>query len=87
MALGEPSGPGTGERRPMRHQSIRVGQRLIRWDGIKGFCALNSNGTRIYGPRDAFRIEWDDGDSEYLTLETLDAEGIRRGKGLMPWAR
>ena len=76
-----------------RIPSIRVGQRLIAWDGTPGFVALNSHGKSVYGPGEAFRVEWLDTDmkavedSQYLTLEALEAEGIRRGKGLMPWAK
>lgn len=76
-----------------RSPSIRVGQRLIAWDGTPGFVAFNSQGKRCYGPGESFKIEWLDADrktiedSQYLTLEDLEAEGIRRGKGLMPWAK
>ncbi len=71
----------------MRPTIIRVGQRLIRWDGVKGFISLNSKGTRVHATGEAFLVEWADGESEYLTLEQFEEEGVRRGKGVMPWAR
>lgn len=71
----------------MKSPSIRVGQRLIRWDGARGFVALNSKGVRIHDAGTAFLVEWVDGESEYITLDQFEAEGIRRGKGMMPWAR
>lgn len=71
----------------MKHTTIRVGQRLIRWDGERGYVALNSKGVRVHGPGDSFLIEWEDGESEFLTLEQFATEGVRRGKGVMPWAR
>ena len=67
--------------------TIRVGQRLIRWDGMTGTVALNSHGTRVHGPGAVFLVEWADGDSEYLTLAQFEAEGVTRGKGVAPWAR
>jgi len=71
----------------MKSPTIRVGQRLIRWDGVRGSVALNSQGTRVHGPGDAFLVEWADGESEYLTLEQFEEEGVKRGRGVMPWAR
>jgi hypothetical protein len=71
---------------------IRVGQRLIRWDGSRGYVALNTAGRRVFGPGEAFLVEWLglDGtveDAEYLTLETFEQEGVTFGRGLMPWAK
>ena len=71
---------------------IRVGQRLIGWDGTHGYVALNSKGKSIYGPGEQFMVEWLglDGaveDSAYYTLENLEREGITFGRGVMPWAR
>jgi hypothetical protein len=72
---------------------IRVGQRLIRWDGTRGYVALNSQGTRVCGPGEPFLVEWLglDGhtaeDAASVTLEDLEREGIRFGKGVIPWAR
>jgi hypothetical protein len=76
----------------MQHTSIRVGQRLIRWDGTRGYVALNTAGRRVFGSGETFLVEWLglDGtveDSEYLTLESFDKEGVRFGRGLMPWAK
>ena len=70
---------------------IRVGQRLVNWDGPKGYMALNSRGTRVFGPEERFLVEslGLDGaveDSAYSTLENLEHEGITFGKGVMPWA-
>ena len=72
--------------------SIRVGERLINWDGARGYVALNSQGTRVFGTREPFLVEWLglDGtveDSSYLTLEDFTKEGITFGKGVMPWAK
>jgi len=72
--------------------SIQVGQRLIAWDGRRGYVALTSTSQKRFGPGEAFKIEWLDAhgksveDSEYLTLEQLETEGIQRGKGRMAWA-
>src|SRR5437870_13883045 len=33
-----------GKEGPMKHHTIRVGQRLINWDGARGYVALNSQG-------------------------------------------
>ena len=75
-----------------QRSSIRVGQRLIAWDGTTGYVAQNTQGTRVHGPGEWFRIDWLDADgtledSLYTTLEALGAEGIRFGRGVMPWAR
>ena len=77
---------------PHQRTAIRVGQRLIKWDGSKGYVALNSRGKRVFGRGERFLVEWVDeaGDVEdavYLTLEQSDTEGIRVGLGLMPWAK
>jgi hypothetical protein len=77
---------------PHQRTAIRVGQRLIKWDGSKGYVALNSRGKRVFGRGERFLVEWVDeaGDVEdavYLTLEQFDTEGIRVGRGLMPWAK
>lgn len=76
----------------MPRTSIRVGQRLIRWDGSKGYVAQNTKGQRVFGPGETFMVEWLglDGtieDAEYLTLEALEKEGVKFGRGLMPWAK
>ena len=75
----------------MTHTSIRVGQRLINWDGQRGYVALSSQGKRIFGPGESFLVEWRDLDgstwAEYYTLETLQEEGITFGRGVMAWAR
>ena len=75
-----------------QRRSIRVGQRLIAWDGTTGYVAQNTQGTRVHGPGEWFRIDWLDADgtledSLYTTLEALGAEGITFGRGVMPWAR
>ena len=71
---------------------IRVGQRLIGWDGTRGYVSLNTRGTSVYGPGEPFQVEWLDADGQVedattLTLEDFAHEGIRFGRGLMPWAR
>jgi len=77
----------------MQRTSIRVGQRLMNWDGTRGYVALNSQDTRVFGPGEPFLVEWlelDGGtveDAAYVTLEDLAKEGIQFGKGVMPWAR
>jgi hypothetical protein len=76
----------------MARTSIRVGQRLVNWDGSKGYVDLNTKGTRLYGPGEPFQVIWLDHDgtiedAQYLTLEQLETEGIRFGRGVMPWAK
>jgi hypothetical protein len=77
----------------MQRTSIRVGQRLINWDGARGHVALNSQGKRVFGPGESFMVEWlgPDGktveDAAYFTLEDLNREGIRFRRGVMPWAK
>jgi len=71
---------------------IRVGQRLINWDGSRGYVALNSHGVSVHGPGESFMVEWLDADGSvedaaYYTIETLEAEGITYARGIMPWAR
>ena len=61
----------------MARTSIRVGQRLINWDGSKGYVSLNSRGQRVFGTGEPFLVEWLDYDHQvedavYLTLEQLD---------------
>jgi hypothetical protein len=75
----------------MPHATIRVGQRLINGDGTRGYVALNSQGKRVFGRGERFKIEWlaadgRVGDAQYVTLEGLAKAGIKRGRGLMPWA-
>jgi hypothetical protein len=68
--------------------TILVGQRLIRWDGEAGYIALNTAGRGVvFGLRDVFVVQWKDGESGYLTLAQFEEEGVRLGKGRMPWAR
>jgi len=76
----------------MPKNTIRVGQRLINWDGQVGYVALNSQGRRVYGLGERFKVEWLDADGEvedtqYVTLEQFEKEGIKRGRGVMPWAQ
>jgi len=65
----------------MPKNTIRVGQRLINWNGQRG-----------YGLGERFKVEWLDADDEvedaqYVTLEQFEKEGIKRGRGVMPWAQ
>ncbi len=76
----------------MPKNTIRVGQRLINWDGAHGYVALNSQGRRVYGLGERFKIAWLDADgqvedTQYVTLEQFEKEGIKRGRGVMPWAQ
>ena len=77
----------------MQHTSMRVGQRLINWDGTRGYVALNSQGKGVFGPGESFLVEWLglDGktveDAEYYTLEKLEEDEIKFGRGVMPWAQ
>jgi hypothetical protein len=77
----------------MQHTSMRVGQRLINWDGTRGYVALNSQGTGVFGPGESFLVEWLglDGktvkDADYDTLEKREEDEIKFGKGVMPWAK
>jgi hypothetical protein len=46
----------------------------------------------VFGLGEAFLVEWLglDGtveDTEYLTLEAFEKEGVTFGRGLMPWAK
>jgi hypothetical protein len=65
-------------------RTIRVGQRLVHWDGERGYVALNSKGVRVHVHDAPFLVAWADGESEYLTLDQFETEGVRRGKGVMP---
>jgi hypothetical protein len=76
----------------MPRTSIRVGQRLINWDGTRGYVALNSHGKRVFGPHEPFLVEWLglDGtveDAAFYTLDAFAQEGITFGKGVMAWAK
>jgi len=76
----------------MPKNTFRVGQRLINWDGQCGYVALNSQGRRVYGLGERFKVEWLDADGEvedaqYVTLEQFEKVGIKRGHGVMPWAQ
>lgn len=76
----------------MPKNTIRVGQRLINWNGQRGYVTLNSQGRRVYGLGERFKVEWLDADDEvedaqYVTLEQFEKEGIKRGRGVMPWAQ
>lgn len=75
------------QRKAAQPKPIRVGQRLIRWDGVTGSVGLNSLGKRSYASGEGFNIHWSDGETDPQTIETLADEGIRRGKGVMVWAR
>jgi hypothetical protein len=77
--------------RQRTRQLIRVGQRLINWDGQKGYVALNTKGKSFFGPGEQFLVEWLDADGEiedatYFTLEQFEHEGVQFGRGVMPWA-
>ena len=64
---GSPAGSGipsgheemffANQRYIMQHTSIRVGQRLMNWDGTRGYVALNSQGKGVFGPRESFLVE------------------------------
>jgi hypothetical protein len=76
----------------MSRTTIRVGQRLIRWDGAKGYVDQNTKGTAVYGPGEEFQVCWLDADgsiedADTHTLASLAEEGIVRGKSIMRWAR
>ena len=73
-------------------KTIRVGQRPIAWDGTRGYVALNSQGKRVYGLGERFKIEWLDADGEvedaqYVSLEQFEKEGIKRDRGVIQWAK
>jgi hypothetical protein len=79
-------------KRPRMRKLIRVGQRLVRWDGQRGYVDLNSQGVRVYGPGETFRIHWQDEEGNFdgdetAMLETLEELGITWGNGVMRWAR
>src|SRR5207247_931518 len=69
-------------RRTMARTTIRVGQRLLNWDGTRGYVTLNTQGKTIFTQGEQCKVEWFglDGhtieDAVYLTLEQLEEEGI-----------
>jgi len=63
--------------------SIRVGQRLHRWDGEPGYVALNSRGIRVHTAGDAFQVLWTTRERVPDTRPFND-EGVQ-GQGVMPW--
>lgn len=78
--------------RPKARTTISVGQRLIRWDGERGYVDLTSTSKKTFGPGEAFQVVWLDSHgkvdgAEYLTLEQFEEEGVQWGRGKMPWAR
>ena len=71
---------------------IRVGQRLIHWDGMRGYVWPGTEGKRVYQQGESFRVRWTDPfdgsvEDEFYTLADFEEEGIRFGKGVMPWAK
>jgi hypothetical protein len=79
-------------KRTRKRTLIRVGQRLHNWEGTPGYVALNSQGKSVHVSGETFQIHWTDGegnveDSQTLSLEQFEYEGITWGRGVMPWAR
>jgi len=75
-----------------KRRTIRVGQRLVNWDGGKAYVALSFTGNRNYATGESFLVEFIDEEgqvegAEYYTLAELETEGITFGRGVMPWAR
>src|SRR5215831_19292483 len=62
----------------MPKSTIRVGQRLIAWDGTRGYVALNSQGKRVYGMGERFKIEWLDTNGEVENAQYVSLEHSRR---------
>jgi hypothetical protein len=47
----------------------------------RGHVALNNRGTRVHAHDEPFLVEWQDGESEYLTLEQFGEEGVAPRQG------
>jgi hypothetical protein len=60
--------------------TIGIGQRLIRWDGVRGSVGLDRPDRRVYTPSERFRVDWEDGHSEYFTLELVPASWFEHGR-------
>ena len=59
---------------------------------IRGYVDTNSAGRAVHGLGEPFQVVWLDADgsiedAETLTLDHFAAEGVRWGRGVMPWAR
>jgi hypothetical protein len=66
--------------RPRKVLTIGIGQRLIRGDGVRGCVGLDRPDRRIYTPSESFRVDWEDGHSEYFTLELVPASWFDHGR-------
>jgi hypothetical protein len=60
--------------------TIGIGQRLIRQDGVRGSVGLDCPERRVYTPSEPFRVDWEDGHSEYFTLELVPASWFEHGR-------
>ena len=54
--------------RPRKVWTIGIGQRLLRGDGMRGSVGRDCPERRVYTPSESFRVDWEDGHSEYFTL-------------------
>lgn len=66
--------------RPMKIWTIGIGQRLTRGDGVRGAVGLDRPDRRVYTPSEPFRVDWEDGHSEYFTLELVPASWFDHGR-------
>lgn len=66
--------------RPMKVLTIGIGQGLIRQDGVRGSVGLDCPDRRVYTPSEPFRVDWEDGHSEYFTLEQVPASWFEHGR-------
>ena len=60
--------------------TIGIGQRLIRGDGVRGYVGLDRPDRRVYTQSEPFRVDWEDGHSEYFTLELVPASWFEHGR-------
>jgi|RhiMetdeSRZDD1v2_1073273.scaffolds.fasta_scaffold35548_5 hypothetical protein len=66
--------------RPTKILTIGIGQRLIRADGVRGSVGLDCPDRRVYTPSEPFKVDWEDGHSEYFTLELVPASWFEHGR-------
>jgi hypothetical protein len=66
--------------RPLKVLTIGIGQHLTRGDGVRGCVGLDRPDRRIYTPSEPFRVDWEDGLSEYFTLELVPASWFDHGR-------
>ena len=66
--------------RPRKVWTIGIGQRLLREDGMRGSVGRDCPERRVYTPSEPFRVDWEDGHSEYFTLERVPPSWFAHGR-------